>query len=110
MDERSAFIDAEVQWVMAVGPEHSRTGGKSERLANAPLLMRGELTKISQYVSCGTESRLDPIISEALDGILSSWNPALERYFGFSAQEARQRAEAAVLQCNERFRHILEKA
>jgi PAS domain S-box-containing protein len=41
-----------------------------------------------QLFIAAVESSNDAIITETLDGIITGWNPAAERLFGFTAQEA----------------------
>ncbi len=41
-----------------------------------------------QLLVAAVESSNDAIVTETLDGIITGWNPAAERLFGFTAQEA----------------------
>jgi PAS domain S-box-containing protein len=41
-----------------------------------------------QLFIAAVESSNDAIVTETLDGIITGWNPAAERLFGFTAQEA----------------------
>ncbi len=41
-----------------------------------------------RLLSAVVESAEDPILTKTLDGIITSWNPAAERLYGYGAQEA----------------------
>src|SRR5690348_11570105 len=41
-----------------------------------------------EFVAALFASCSDPIIGEALDGMINLWNPAAERLYGYSAREA----------------------
>jgi PAS domain S-box-containing protein len=49
-------------------------------------LERSEQTRL-QYAAI-VESSHDAIVAKTLDGVISAWNPAAERMFGYSEQEA----------------------
>ncbi|WP_454621837.1 PAS domain S-box protein [Bradyrhizobium cenepequi] len=57
--------------------EHLRTEAARDRLAGRERLF-----------SAAVESSNDAVITESLDGIVTGWNPAAERLFGYAATEA----------------------
>lgn len=60
-----------------------------EELARTHLLqMQNDLELTSGYYRSIIQSSDDAIIGKSLDGIITSWNPAAEKMFGYSAAEA----------------------
>ncbi|WMT76761.1 PAS domain S-box protein [Bradyrhizobium sp. Ash2021] len=55
---------------------------------NQEIEQRRRTFEHEQLFLAAVESSNDAIITETLDGIITGWNPAAERLFGFSAQEA----------------------
>jgi PAS domain S-box-containing protein len=56
-----------------------------------------ELLASAQRLAAIVESSEDAIIGKTLDGIISSWNPAAERMFGYSAAEVVGRSIKVII-------------
>ena len=96
--ESSPLLDREGRYAGAVGMVTDITRRKqSER----------EVSMLAALV----QSSSDAIVSCALDGTVSSWNPAAERLFGWTANEMTGRALSTVLQSgDEGTLRVLEAA
>jgi PAS domain S-box-containing protein len=55
---------------------------------NREIEERRRISEREQLLIAAVESSNDAIITETLDGIITGWNPAAERLFGFTAQQA----------------------
>jgi PAS domain S-box-containing protein len=49
---------------------------------------RRRICEREQLLIAAVESSSDAILTETLDGVITGWNPAAERLFGFTAEEA----------------------
>jgi PAS domain S-box-containing protein len=55
---------------------------------NREIEERQRTSEREQLLIAAVQSSNDAILTETLDGIITGWNPAAERLFGFTAQEA----------------------
>jgi PAS domain S-box-containing protein len=79
VQEKTAALEREIE-------EHRRTAAARERLADRERLF-----------SAAVQSSNDAIVTQTLDGVITGWNPASERLFGYSADDAiGQRIEIIV--------------
>ena len=51
------------------------------------LTERNRAVQIAQHLASVVENSDDAILTKSLDGIITSWNKAAERLFGYTAEE-----------------------
>jgi len=100
-------------FVRAAGEVRQKTGALEEEVTRhrdteAALLRHADRERL---FSAAVESSEDTIVTKTLDGVITGWNPAAERLFGFSASEVIGRSIDIIVPDDRRteVRDILRK-
>jgi PAS domain S-box-containing protein len=82
--------DGQVRWLMARGEVLRNRMGRPMGLIGVcmDVTERREADEVRSRLAAIVESSTDAIVSETLDGIITSWNTGAEKMFGYTEKEA----------------------
>jgi PAS domain S-box-containing protein len=98
MEKRCIRKDGSVVWVNLT-VAGVRDGGKLEHFISVveDITERGKAEEAQFRLGTIVESSDDAIVSKKLDGVITSWNAAATRIFGFTAEEAIGRSITIII-------------
>ncbi len=88
-----------LRWIQAVGRPQLGAGNRPVRVSGmvSDITDRRESDRARAYMAAIVESSEDAIISKTLDGVITSWNPAAERLYGYLASEVIGRSITVIV-------------
>jgi PAS domain S-box-containing protein len=86
---RAIWPDGSIHWILGRWQAFKEESGQPLRITgiNIDITSRKEAEQVQRRLAAIVESSDDAIVGKNLHGIVTSWNPAAERMFGYSAKE-----------------------
>lgn len=96
---RAIWSDGSVHWILGRWQVFKDSSGQPIQMTgiNIDITSRKEAERAQRRLADIVEFSDDAIIGKALNGIVTSWNPAAERIFGYSAKEMIGRSIRTVI-------------